>query len=276
MKTTQLIIPILLVAIAGPMPLSAQCKDGNSNSTSSSHSESSSSSESMSRKVVIINGKTVVDETKHTKNGADVDRDADEPAADDEPWLGLRAEEASSALRAQLGLGEDEGLVVMDVAEDGPADKADLRVNDILLKFEDQPLGTPEDLLDALEGHQVGQTVKIEFLRRGEKSEAKVTLGNRNDAKGQEQLKEMKKRLREMMMNNGADGADIRIDGFDALLDNLDVEGGNRSFKLEVNGDNIQDLDEVLNNPNLPDEFKKTVRDMLSRMQAFDEKPAEN
>lgn len=270
MKTHQLIPAILIVSIAGLLPLSAQCQNGGSqtsSSSSSSTSEGSSSSESMTRKVVIINGETVVDETTHTRNGTDVSQEPDAPAPDGEPWLGLRAEEASSALRAQLGLGEDEGLVVMDVVEDGPADKADLRVNDILLKLGEHPLGTRADLRDALNDHQVGQTVTIEYLRRGAKGQTTAILGKRpnnggNDAKGQQQLEDMKKRLQEMMKQNGAAG--------------VDVQGGNNSFRIEVNGDNIQDLDGVLNHPNLPDEFKQTVRDMLSRMPGFDEKPGED
>src|SRR5262245_57613546 len=42
-------------------------------------------------------------------------------------WIGVECRDASPKLRAQLGLKDDEGLVVMHVAEDSPAAKAGLK-----------------------------------------------------------------------------------------------------------------------------------------------------
>lgn len=298
MKTTKLkilIVPCLLAALAGFTPLFAQNAerkvgaDANGSTSaqgggSSSSSSSSSFSETRSKKVVIINGKTVVDESTHTVNGDEVNQGEDDPEGDKRPWLGLRAEAASSALRAQLGLDEEEGIVVVDVVQDGPADQADLRVNDILLKLEGKPLGSPEDLENALEERFVGQTVTVEYLRRGVRGEVDVTLeknpardGDGNDPGNQEQMEELLERMRKMMKQEGAGGgARIQIEDVDGRGGNFRQNDGNGSFKIEVNGNNAQDLDAILDNPNLPEEFKRTVRDMQKRMEQFGTRKGED
>lgn len=297
MKTKILTFPILVASMASIMPLAAQLEkaDADADAHTSSGSSSSSSSETMTRKIKIVNGKKVLDETEHTKNGRRVDSDQDDPAAENTPWLGLRATEVSSALRDQLGLGEDEGIVVKEIVENGPAEKADLRVNDILLKFDKLALSTPEDLRDALENSQIGQQVTIEYLRRGQKATKTITLekrpkgaGNGFDDNGN--FDEMKKRMRELMKNPGVNGANIQIDGFDDILDNPalpeeqkemlrqviglmgnlgDGKNFNNSVNIEINGESHQDLNDILNDPTIPDSFKKVIRDMQERMDKF-------
>ena len=281
MKTlsTTLLLPLGLFALVGQSPLYGT--DSNATATATASGESSGSgsshSESSSRRVVVINGKTVVDESTHTINGKDTKPKGGEAQGEGKPWLGIRAEEASSALRAQLGLEDNEGVVVADVVEDGPAEKAGLMVNDILLKCEGKPVGSPRELEEALAGRTAGDVVVVEYLRRGQLGEAEVRLENRPAGNGnpqnlnaQEQVDDMMKRMREMMEKQGVGGgAVMKIEGAGADLDKLLPNGGGGSIKIEVSGDNIQDLDAILDNPNIPDDFKRMVRDMMKRMEQF-------
>ena len=57
--------------------------------------------------------------------------------------LGATLEQADRAVRAQLGLPDDRGLVVWSLAPDGPAARAGLQVNDILLTLDGKPLDRP-------------------------------------------------------------------------------------------------------------------------------------
>lgn len=279
-----LLLPILILPLICLSPIYGNDAEGrtfgniadaDATGFAESGGSGSSHSETSTKRVVIINGETVVNESTHTINGDNVDEGEEGPQ--DKPWLGLRTEEASPALRAQLSLSEDEGIVIADVVKDGPADKAGLRVNDILLKFEGKPLGSPKDLEDALNGRRVGEVVTIEYLRRGRHGEADAKLekkpgpnGNNPDPKTQEQLEDMVNRMREMMKQRAAGGGPrIEIEGVGANLENRLPNGGGGSIKIEVNGDNIQDLDAILDNPNLPEDFKRTVRDMKRRMQQF-------
>jgi serine protease Do len=60
--------------------------------------------------------------------------------------LGATLEPVSEALRAQLGIPDGQGLVVVSLAGDGPAAEAGLKQNDILLNVADKPVASPEDL----------------------------------------------------------------------------------------------------------------------------------
>lgn len=57
------------------------------------------------------------------------------------------------------------GTFVYTVVEGGPADKAGLRPNDIIIKANDATITTIEELKEVLNSHKVGDTVSITYLR---------------------------------------------------------------------------------------------------------------
>lgn len=80
------------------------------------------------------------------------------------------------SLRAHLALPEGQGLVVIDVAENGRAAKVGLKPNDILLILADKPLAKPEDLLDALKAKSIHSEgpLELKILRGGKPASVKV------------------------------------------------------------------------------------------------------
>lgn len=195
------------------------------------------------------NGKTTVDRGDGANGGSNKDPGAAGPQ--DGPWLGLRVKDTPAALRDQLDLAEDEGVLVDVVAPDGPAAKAGLKVNDLLLKLADRKLAMPQDLRDALKEHKAGDTVAIEVLSKGKRSTVEVTLGERPANEGAQEppqdAKDMLDKARKM----------------------LETEPGNGKVEVEVSG-SAAGLDAVLNNPNVPEDFKKTVREMQQKMLDFE------
>jgi S1-C subfamily serine protease len=84
----------------------------------------------------------------------------------DASGLGLSLEQADRAVRAQLGLPNDRGLVVTSVTDDGPAAHAGLQENDILLTLDEKPLDRPDDFVARLKG--VGdKDVPLALIRAG-------------------------------------------------------------------------------------------------------------
>jgi S1-C subfamily serine protease len=75
--------------------------------------------------------------------------------------------------------GSDRGLLVITVADGGPAQKAGLIVGDILLSGEGQPLSTSSDLHVALDSENVGKPYRIRLLRGGQPTEIAVVVGER-------------------------------------------------------------------------------------------------
>lgn len=90
--------------------------------------------------------------------------------------LGVRAAVLEAALASQLGLERGEGLLVEEVVEDSPADRAGIRVHDVLLTLGGQPLGRPRDLRRALVRSPVKDPFAVEVLSRGERATRTVVM----------------------------------------------------------------------------------------------------
>ncbi len=95
-------------------------------------------------------------------------------------WLGVAVEAIHPSFLNHLEaiIGGAYGLMVDDVAEGSPADKAGLEEGDILVRFDDQKLYSPEQLLGLLRGDQPGQQETLTILRNGKTQNLKVTLGH--------------------------------------------------------------------------------------------------
>ena len=88
-------------------------------------------------------------------------------------WLGLGCSPAPAALRAQLGLPEDLGVLVGQVVPDSPAAKAEIKQHDVLVKAGEKPLKDVPDLIDAV-GAAKDKELSIELIRGGKRMEIKV------------------------------------------------------------------------------------------------------
>jgi hypothetical protein len=95
-----------------------------------------------------------------------------------EYWLGLGCIPARPALRAQLGLPEDQGLVVKHVVPDSPAAKAEIKPHDVLLKAGDKPLKKVQDLIDAVQAAK-DKELSIELVRGAKPKGVTVTPAKR-------------------------------------------------------------------------------------------------
>jgi membrane-associated protease RseP (regulator of RpoE activity) len=98
-----------------------------------------------------------------------------------EPWvfsggyrIGIEVAEADDTLRSQLGIPEGQGLVVVKVEPDGPAEKAGIGLHDVLLEFGGTPLSTDDDLRRKVQ--EVGnKAAAMQLLREGKSMSLQVT-----------------------------------------------------------------------------------------------------
>ena len=79
----------------------------------------------------------------------------------------------------QAAGGQEQGLVIVNITRDSPADAAGLLIGDILLQFDGHAIRSAEDLLDLLAGDRVGRAVPLTVLRGGAAVELAVTVGAR-------------------------------------------------------------------------------------------------
>ena len=82
-------------------------------------------------------------------------------------------------VREEYGISfdQEDGVFVEEVTPGSPAEEAGLRVGDIITKIGDREIKRYVDLRDALyRDATVGDTITIEYVRRGEASETEATL----------------------------------------------------------------------------------------------------
>ncbi len=91
-------------------------------------------------------------------------------------YLGVVAEPADAALRAQLKLPEGVGLVVRMVAEGSPAEKAGLKPHDVLHKLGDQLLVNNPQFVTLVRLQKPGDEVGLTVIHQGRSEELKARL----------------------------------------------------------------------------------------------------
>ena len=100
------------------------------------------------------------------------------PSVDRVAYLGVQVVPANPALRAQLGLPEDTGLVVTEVAPGSPAAQANLARFDVLIRINRQYLINPEQLAVLVRDAKPGQEVRLTVVRQARLATAMVKLGS--------------------------------------------------------------------------------------------------
>ena len=92
------------------------------------------------------------------------------------PWLGVAIYPVSEGLAAYYGLAVSEGALLTEVSTDSPADKAGLKVNDIIIGFGEKEITNGDDLVQAIRASQIGQQVKVTYWRGETKYTTHATL----------------------------------------------------------------------------------------------------
>jgi serine protease Do len=99
-------------------------------------------------------------------------------------YLGIFLDSVKAEFARVYGLPEAKGAVVTDVRDpSGPAGKAGIQANDIIVEFNGQPIASAQDLIGKVAATAVGSSVTITYLRdvggKLERRTANVTIGER-------------------------------------------------------------------------------------------------
>ncbi len=93
-------------------------------------------------------------------------------------WIGVECREAPPELKSQLGLAEDEGLLVVHLTAEGPAAKAGLKRHDIIVSAGDDKLKRVPDLIKAVNAAD-GKEMSLKIIRAGKEQTIAVTPAER-------------------------------------------------------------------------------------------------
>jgi serine protease Do len=99
-------------------------------------------------------------------------------------YLGIFLDSVRPEFARVYELPDTKGAIVTDVRDQqGPAGKAGIQANDILVEYNGQPVASAQDLINKVAGTTVGQTVTMTYLRdvngKLERRTASVTIGER-------------------------------------------------------------------------------------------------
>ena len=98
---------------------------------------------------------------------------APQEAANEKPWrIGVMVKPVDDSLRSHLDIPSNTGLIVTKCENDSPASKAGIMENDIILLAADRPVGSLEDLCDAVE--KSGESLSLTTLRKGQRRQVVI------------------------------------------------------------------------------------------------------
>lgn len=92
------------------------------------------------------------------------------------PRLGVVAQNLNEDLAGYFQVQPHEGVLVVQVLEDSPAEQAGLKAGDVILRIDDEAVADRQDLVDALKDYEEGDQVEVEFIRKGKKQKVTVEL----------------------------------------------------------------------------------------------------
>jgi serine protease Do len=92
-------------------------------------------------------------------------------------WLGVMIQKITPELQEKLDLKDDQGALVADVTQGGPAEKAGIQRGDVIVSFDDKPIEEMNDLPYIVATTPVGEKVDVVVIRDGKKKTIQVKVG---------------------------------------------------------------------------------------------------
>jgi len=92
-------------------------------------------------------------------------------------WLGVMIQDVTPELSRSFGLDKPKGALVAKVIEDSPAHHSDVKVGDIILKFNNHQVNTSSELPPLVGSLRAGEVVRLGIIREGKQKVLKVKIG---------------------------------------------------------------------------------------------------
>ncbi|HEX2888185.1 Do family serine endopeptidase [Vineibacter terrae] len=84
------------------------------------------------------------------------------------PWFGIGVQRVTPDLAQSLGMARPQGVIIRAVAADSPAARAGLKVGDVLLTINGQPVDDEAALRFRLSTQPVDATIRVRTIRKGQ------------------------------------------------------------------------------------------------------------
>jgi S1-C subfamily serine protease len=95
------------------------------------------------------------------------------------PYLGILGQTVDEVLAREKKLPVTQGALVVEVTKDTMAAKAGLKVDDVVVALDGQPVRSMDDLILLVRRTTVGQKVALALYRGGKRIEVSMTVGDK-------------------------------------------------------------------------------------------------
>ena len=97
-------------------------------------------------------------------------------------WLGVTTQDLTPELAKSVQVETLKGALIADVVKGGPAEKAGIKKNDVVIAYRGKEISDSGSLRNDVAVTPIGQEVKLTILRSGKKEEIMVKVGNLESA----------------------------------------------------------------------------------------------
>jgi serine protease DegQ len=94
-------------------------------------------------------------------------------------WIGVGVQDVSKELAESFKLATPHGVLITQVVNGGPAEKAGVKLGDVLVSINDHTVADTAAMLNAIAGLKPGEQAKLKLLREQASTELAVTVGRR-------------------------------------------------------------------------------------------------
>ncbi|MBU1121816.1 MAG: Do family serine endopeptidase [Candidatus Omnitrophota bacterium] len=101
-------------------------------------------------------------------------------------WLGVSIQDLNEDLRSYFGIKEKEGVIIVKVYKDSPAEKGGMREGDLILSYDDKTVKATRDLVRLVSFTEVGIKVPMKIIREGKEKVLSVKIGRSPGEEGEE------------------------------------------------------------------------------------------
>ena len=94
-------------------------------------------------------------------------------------YIGVEQQNITEELASAFDLPQKDGVIIAGIVKDGPADKAGLKVGDILLKLDDKNITDTTQMLNQIAAYAPGERKSVKLLRDGKPETVTIEIGVR-------------------------------------------------------------------------------------------------
>jgi serine protease Do len=93
-------------------------------------------------------------------------------------WLGVSIQNLTPELAKQFQLKNENGVLVGDVVEGSPAEKAGLQRGDVIVEFDGKKIGDPNQIRNMVANIEPGREVEVMIIRNNQEMKKKVAISD--------------------------------------------------------------------------------------------------